>query len=170
MFRGALVVQLLTGDGNIVQLTEANAGRHLDTCACVPSFGRRACSILATRRRRQRAWGFLALQHHAGKGEKRMGVFGRGRPSGGLAPALAGIYRIITSGGSLDYIGETNNLARRRAEHSRTGKLGADDKFLWKVAALGSTSTERRESEVAQIIKHCPPGNARAGGGGRPAK
>jgi hypothetical protein len=69
----------------------------------------------------------------------------------------------------LRYVGETNNLARRRGEHVRSNKLreGADT-FEWKLSLPETTSAQRRDAERQHINKHSPPENRRRGGGGRP--
>ena len=78
--------------------------------------------------------------------------FGRGRPSRQPPPNQGGEYRIRDAAtGKLRYIGETNNLARRRNEHVRSKKLreGADI-FEWKSSRPDSTSSQRRSSEQRQ--------------------
>ncbi len=63
-------------------------------------------------------------------------AFGVGRFSRGEPPAAPGVYRYVGMGdGSVDYVGQTNNLRRRYQEHLR----GAEPKldlgkhyFEWK--------------------------------------
>ena len=73
--------------------------------------------------------------------------------------------------GEIEYVGETNNLARRKAEHIKSDKPVSEDthQFEWKKADDNSTSATRREHERQKIEQHNPSLNQRAGGGGRPA-
>lgn len=106
-----------------------------------------------------------------------MSTYKPGRPSkynpsagtGVRPPAMPGEYRIRNAGGSMLYIGETDNLARRMAEHIRSGKLAAGCTFEYQVADGRSTSRTRREHERAKIKQHQPPLNKSKGGEGRPA-
>lgn len=59
-----------------------------------------------------------------------MSIYKPGRPSKynpttgvGPPPAKPGEYRIRDAGGSIAYIGENNNLARRTGEHIRSSKF-----------------------------------------------
>lgn len=96
------------------------------------------------------------------------GPYERGRPSRRTPPPRAGTYRIRTAAGELRYLGETANLARRLAQHRRTGRLPTDGIFEWKAAVEGSTWQQRRAVERRHIDRHRPPDNRRRGGGGRP--
>ena len=110
-----------------------------------------------------------------------MSVYHSGRPCkydpgadrGTRPPGKAGEYRIRDGSGSIVYIGETNDLARRMGEHIRSGKLqtGADGgcTFEYKIADGRSTSRTRREHERQKIGQHHPQLNRSAGGEGRPA-
>lgn len=89
--------------------------------------------------------------------------------TGTRPPALPGEYRIRDGQGEISYIGETNNLARRTAEHVRSGKLSEDGAIEYKVADGRSTSRTRREHERLKIAQHQPPLNRSGGGEGRPA-
>lgn len=87
-------------------------------------------------------------------------------------PAKPGEYRIRDSSGVIVYIGETNDLARRMAEHIRSGKLQVGSNagtFEFQVADGRSTSRTRREHERKKIAKHQPELNKSKGGEGRPA-
>ena len=85
-------------------------------------------------------------------------------------PQKPGEYRIRNKEGNVAYVGETNNIQRRMEEHRRSGKLGKDETFEYKVADGRSTSATRREHERKKIEQHKPERNQRAGGGGRPAR
>lgn len=101
-----------------------------------------------------------------------MAVYRPGRPSRSDPPAVPGEYRIRdATTGKLYYVGETNDLARRRREHIRSGKLDVTSRvFEWMEAIPTSTSQQRRDAERRHIDKHRPPGNKRRGGGGRPPR
>lgn len=111
-----------------------------------------------------------------------MSLYKPGRPNkynpttgiGKKPPAKPGEYRIRDSGGSIAYIGETNNLARRTGEHIRSGKLSVGPEkagsIEYKIADGRSTSNTRREHERLKIAQHRPPMNQSKGGEGRPAK
>ena len=48
-----------------------------------------------------------------------MGIFKRGRPSQQTPPAKSGLYYLRNKRtGDVDYVGETSNLKRRKAEHN----------------------------------------------------
>lgn len=109
-----------------------------------------------------------------------MAAYKPGRPvkynpttgAGTKPPKVPGEYRIRDASGEISYIGETNNLARRTAEHIRTGKLptGTDGGTIeFKIADGRSTSRTRREHEREKIKQHQPPLNKSRGGEGRPA-
>ena len=90
-------------------------------------------------------------------------------PKKNAPPKEAGEYRIMDKNHNIKYIGETNNLERRRNEHKRNGKLDDDGIFAWKVASKDSTSESRRVHERQKIKKHNPPLNKSKGGEGRKA-
>lgn len=106
-----------------------------------------------------------------------MSIYKPGRPAkynpssgaGARPPAMPGEYRIRDAGGSILYIGETDNLTRRMAEHIRSGKLAAGCTIEYQVADGRSTSRTRREHEREKIKQHQPPLNKSKGGEGRPA-
>ncbi len=90
-------------------------------------------------------------------------------PLKNVPPKDPGEYRIMDKDRNIKYIGETNNLERRRKEHRRTGKLQNEDVFAWKTASKDSTSDTRREHERKKIKQHKPPLNKSRGGEGRKA-
>lgn len=100
-----------------------------------------------------------------------MGTIKRGRPSIGDPPHAPGIYRILNSKGKVDYIGESSDLARRKAEHFGSyGNFSEETHtFLWQRADGRSTSRTRREHEKRLIETLSPVLNQRSGGGGRPS-
>lgn len=109
-----------------------------------------------------------------------MSLYGAGRPTkynpttkaGTRPPSKPGEYRIRDAGGRIVYIGETNDLARRMAEHIRSGKLPVGTNagtFEFQTADGRSTSRTRREHEREKIAKHQPELNKSKGGEGRPA-
>ena len=110
-----------------------------------------------------------------------MSIYKAGRPSkynpstgcGHRPPTKPGEYRMRDGSGTITYIGETNNLARRTGEHIRSGKLpvepGCGCTIEYMVADGRSTSRTRREHEQQSIAKHTPIMNKSKGGEGRPA-
>lgn len=88
-------------------------------------------------------------------------------------PSVPGEYRIRDPKGNIVYVGETNNLSRRMAEHMRNGKMspthGVKGTFEYKVADARSTSRTRRIHEQQKIAQHHPALNKSIGGEGRPA-
>ena len=110
-----------------------------------------------------------------------MSIYKPGRPNkynpttgvGEKPPAKPGEYRMRDAAGTITYIGETNNLARRTGEHIRSGKLpvgpSCSSTIEYKVADGRSTSHTRRAHEQHSIQKHCPTLNRSKGGEGRPA-
>lgn len=110
-----------------------------------------------------------------------MSIYKAGRPhkyspssgTGQKPPARPGEYRIRDGSGTITYVGETNDLARRTGEHIRSGKLpvgpGCRSTIEYMVADGRSTSRTRREHEQRSIEKHRPPLNKSKGGEGRPA-
>ena len=110
-----------------------------------------------------------------------MAIYKPGRPNkynpttgaGQKPPAKPGEYRMRDSSGTITYIGETNNLARRTQEHIRSGRLSAgqgSSTIEYQVADGRSTSHTRREHERQSIHKHSPTLNRSKGGEGRPGK
>ena len=110
-----------------------------------------------------------------------MAIYKPGRPRkynptngvGKKPPAVPGEYRMRDGTGTITYVGETNNLARRIKEHIRSGKLPVGQRgrntVEYKVADGRSTSRTRREHEQRSIAKHKPLLNRSKGGEGRPA-
>ena len=86
-------------------------------------------------------------------------------------PRQPGEYRMRKADGTVYYIGETNNLARRLREHIRSGKLPTDGSATADLllADRRSSSATRRRHEQASIQKHQPSLNKSRGGDGRPA-
>ena len=93
-----------------------------------------------------------------------------GRPSRQDPPQKPGEYRWRNKKtGEIDYIGETNNLKRRKSEHERSSKPVSEKShfFEWKTADGRFSVDKRREHEKTKINQHNPNLNLRAGGGGR---
>jgi hypothetical protein len=109
------------------------------------------------------------------KGENRMGIFKRGRPSRQEPSDKPGIYFFRNKRTKkVDYVGETKNLKRRKKQHlaSKTFKK-LDLEVHWfesKEADGRSTSRTRRQHESSKIDRHKPLLNQRRGGGGRKAR
>ena len=109
------------------------------------------------------------------KGENRMGIFKRGRPSRQEPSDKPGIYFFRNKRTKkVDYVGETKNLKRRKKQHlaSKTFKK-LDLEVHWfesKEADGRSTSRTRRQHESSKIDRHKPRLNQRRGGGGRKAQ
>lgn len=108
-----------------------------------------------------------------------MSTYKPGRPTkynpstgkGVAPPRKPGEYRIRDGSGTIVYIGETNNLARRTSEHLRSGKLARDGSTIeCKVADGRSTSATRRVHEKSKIKQHNPSLNKSRGGEGRLAR
>jgi len=104
-----------------------------------------------------------------------MSIYKPGRPlkynptsgKGHRPPNAPGEYRIRESG-TIIYVGETNNLARRTGEHIRSGKLQSASRTIeFKVADGRSSSRTRREHEREKIAQHSPVLNRSKGGEGR---
>ena len=99
-------------------------------------------------------------------------TYSKGRYSRQAPPKASGTYRWINiATGVIDYIGETNNLARRTSEHERSDSSisSKTHRLEWKGANPNSTSKERRTHESRKISQHNPSLNKRRGGGGRNA-
>ena len=86
-------------------------------------------------------------------------------------PQSPGEYRMRRADGTVYYIGETNNLARRLREHIRSGKLPTDGSATADLllADRRSSSATRRQHEQTSIQKYQPSLNKSRGGEGRPA-
>lgn len=90
--------------------------------------------------------------------------------TGTKPPAKPGEYRIRQADGTISYIGETCNLARRTAEHRRSGKLPVGESggtIEYQVADGRTSSRTRREHERQKIAQHQPSQNRSRGGEGR---
>lgn len=97
-------------------------------------------------------------------------VYKAGRPSKREPPNAPGEYRWKNkTTKNIDYIGETNNLRRRRNQHERSLKPVSQltHDFEWKAADRRFSVESRRMHERKKIEQHKPPLNQRAGGGGR---
>ena len=97
-------------------------------------------------------------------------VYKPGRPSKQEPPAAPGEYRWRSKEtGQIEYIGETNNLKRRRDQHERSSKPVSREThdFEWKAADKRYSTDARRDHERAKIEQHHPPLNKRAGEAGR---
>ncbi|RDD44700.1 hypothetical protein TrispH2_003343 [Trichoplax sp. H2] len=88
------------------------------------------------------------------------GRYNKSDPSGSNPPPSSqGVYRHTNSKNDVKYVGETNNLARRKGEHERSGKLKNIENFEYK-RTHGNTSTKtRRKMETKLIHKNDPPRN-----------
>jgi hypothetical protein len=93
--------------------------------------------------------------------------YGPGAPSSCVPPNQAGEYRIIDQAGKTKYVGITNDLERRKAEHIRSGKIVKRDTFRWKTAQPGATYDDLRDHEQKKIEQLKPYENKNRGGGGR---
>jgi predicted GIY-YIG superfamily endonuclease len=94
----------------------------------------------------------------------------RGRPARTPPKNKPGVYRITNKKtDKVEYIGESNNLARRKREHRQTGNLNPKKERFEHQASPNATTDQRRAQERAQIKRHNPPRNQRRGGGGRRA-
>ena len=101
-----------------------------------------------------------------------MGIFKRGRPSRKEPSEKPGEYYFRNkTTKKVDYVGETNNLKRRKKEHTDSGKLDQNEHWFESKEADGrSSSRTRREHEKSKIDRHKPRLNMRRGGGGRKAR
>jgi excinuclease UvrABC nuclease subunit len=102
-----------------------------------------------------------------------MKTYRPGRPLKCDPPCAPGEYRFRNrKTGKIDYIGETNNLKRRKSEHKRSEKCisSRTHDFEYKLADGRSTSNSRREHEKNKIEQYSPRHNERSGGAGRPIK
>ncbi len=102
-----------------------------------------------------------------------MKTYKPGRPSKCKPPCAPGEYRFRNKRtGKIDYIGETNNLKRRKEEHERSEKpiSSKTHDFEFKLADGRSTPNSRRNHEKIKIEQHKPQHNKRAGGAGRLVK
>ena len=101
-----------------------------------------------------------------------MGIFKRGRPSRKEPSNKPGLYFFRNKRTKkVEYVGETNDLKRRKKEHLSSRKL--DMEIYWfesKEADGRSTSRTRRRHEKSKVDRHDPRLNQRRGGGGRPAQ
>lgn len=108
-----------------------------------------------------------------------MGIYKPGRPfkyvpatgTGSRPPEKPGLYRIRNAKGTIVYIGETCNLARRIREHVRSGKIPVSRRapfsVEYQIADSRSNSCTRRLHERRKIAQHKPLLNRSKGGEGR---
>jgi hypothetical protein len=84
-------------------------------------------------------------------------------------PSSPGMYRHINKEtGSVDYVGQTDNLRKRQQEHARTGKLDTDKQLVqYGVAKPDASKGDLCQTEVDHIARHKPSGNKTKGGNGR---
>lgn len=94
-----------------------------------------------------------------------MAIYKPGRPNkynpatgvGKKPPAKPGEFRMRNGDGTITYVGETNNLARRTGELIRSGKLpigrGCGNTIEYMVADGRSTSRTRREHEQRDKVQ-----------------
>lgn len=84
-------------------------------------------------------------------------------------PNSPGMYRHKNKKtGSVDYVGQTDNLRKRQQEHARTGKLDTDKQYVQYSAAKADASKDDLcKTEVGHIARHKPSGNTTKGGNGR---
>lgn len=84
-------------------------------------------------------------------------------------PNKRGVYRHIDKEtGTINYIGQTDNLRRRQQEHHRTGKLDlSKQKVAYSVCKDEATKDDLLRTEKKQIKRHNPTGNITKGGNGR---
>jgi len=84
-------------------------------------------------------------------------------------PREPGVYRHVNKRtGSVLYIGQTCNLARRQREHAAAGRLNFTTHEIWYgVARKGANVNDRCTTEKRQIKKWQPSRNKSSGGNGR---
>ena len=68
-------------------------------------------------------------------------------------PSIRGDYKIYDKNGEVKYSGITNDLRRRMHEHKRSGKLGENDCFEYRVAEGYSTPNTRSAREQEKISR-----------------
>jgi hypothetical protein len=83
-------------------------------------------------------------------------------------PAEPVVYRHVNKEtGKVDYIGVTNNGARRHEEHKRSGRFNPDQHILEHQPARSGASAEALyDHEKRKIKQHHPAMNQRSGGAG----
>lgn len=84
-------------------------------------------------------------------------------------PEQAGIYRFVNKvTGTVDYIGQTNNIKRRIGEHKRSGNFNsAIHNIVYGIAKANATRDALCFTEKQHIKKHRPRNNKTQGGNGR---
>jgi hypothetical protein len=113
----------------------------------------------------------------ASSGSRPSGAIPRGRmkqtdivtgPDSSL-PHAPGVYRHVDkSTGTVDYVGQANDLRKRQQEHVRSGKLDPERQFVqYSEARETATKDDLCRTEVEHIARHHPSGNTTKGGNGR---
>ena len=84
-------------------------------------------------------------------------------------PSQPGIYRFVNKvTGTVDYVGQTNNIKRRIGEHKRSGNLdSAIHNIIYGIAKADATRDALCFTEKHHIKKHRPVKNKTQGGNGR---
>jgi hypothetical protein len=84
-------------------------------------------------------------------------------------PRTRGEYRHINKvTGSVDYVGQTDNLRVRQQQHAREGRLDTRTQFVqYGIARPDATKDDLCQTERDHIARHKPPGNKTKGGNGR---
>jgi len=99
--------------------------------------------------------------------------FPPGRPSRKDPPKERGWYRFTDmKTGEKKYVGITDDLSRRKSEHTRSGKFDSSTSiFEHKVVEKSTPYSALRSKEIAKINKYGGPSlNRNKGGGGRTPK
>ena len=84
-------------------------------------------------------------------------------------PEQAGIYRFVNKvTGTVDYVGQTNNIKRRIGEHKRSGNFNsAIHNIVYGIAKASANRDALCFTEKQHIKKHRPQKNKTQGGNGR---
>lgn len=84
-------------------------------------------------------------------------------------PNRPGIYRFVNQvTGTVDYVGQTNNIKRRINEHKRSGHFNSViHKVVYGIAKADATRDALCFTEKQHIKKHRPLKNKTKGGNGR---
>ena len=101
-------------------------------------------------------------------------LFRAGRPSQGAPPDKPGLYRLIRKDdGTILYIGQTSNLAKRIREHERHSFREIEWLAAWKAIVPCFTHDVYQlllDMERTQIARHRPAGVCTAGREGAPPR